>query len=166
MKIVYSEERTVARMKETAEWYATAKKRRNTVRLINLFTTLVILGVCIACLATHTAISTTTGVLYIVVLLLNIIGTIMADKTVPKSLADACPAEAWYHVACSEYTVLEVKAEKDNGRCTVSVVVDVDGEETVIDLGAFDIQENPKVKEETLDLEAEIVYVPVTGECA
>lgn len=166
MKIVYSEEKTVARMKATADEYAKAKKRRNTVRLINLAPTLFILAICIACAVTNTALPTGTGLLYIAVLLFNIVGTIIADKSVPKSLADTCPAEAWYHVASNEFTVLEIKAVKDNGRCAVAVVLDVDGKETIVDLGTFDIQESPKVLEDTLDLETEIVYVPVPADAA
>ena len=164
MKIVYSEEKTVARMNAAAEEYAKAKKRRNTVRLINLATTLVILTICIFCAATHTALPTATGLLYIAVLLFNVVGTVIVDKSVPKTLPLACPDEVWHHIQTSGLTVLEVKTEKDNGRCTVSVILDDHGEEKTVDIGVFDVQESAKVKVETLDLEAETVYVPIAAQ--
>lgn len=166
MKIAYNEGKTIARVKEEAERINAAKAHRNRIRFINLSTTLVVLSVCAACAVTHTALPVSTGLLFIGILLLNIVGTILADKSVPKPAEAATPAEVWHNVQTSGFTVVDVKSDTKDGKCSVSVVVDTDGKEETIDLGTYDIRESDAVQEETLDLDAECVYIPAAAVAA
>lgn len=161
MKIVYNEEKTVARMSDAGKWYGKARARRNRALLFNLILILSIMAIVAAYYSTGNSMSSATGISLIIALGFNILSTIMVAKSVPKNLTSICPAEAWYHVLSNEYTILEVYAKKEDNRCSVSVVFDVNGEARTLGLGTYDIKESSEVNEETLDLEQEVVFIPV-----
>ena len=164
MKIVYDKARTIERIESDGQLLITRRKRRNTIWLMNLLLVLVVIAIVAAYCVTGSTLPTFSGVCFIVSLIANIISVFFASKLVPKHPASILSAAAWYHIQTSGLTVLEVKAEKDNGRCTVSVMLDDHGEQKTLDLGAYEIRESSEVEEDTLDLEQEVVLVPAAAE--
>lgn len=162
MKIVYDEKKTVERITEVGELRLRAKARRNAIRLVNLLVVLSILAVVVAYYVTGNSMPIATGIGFIVALVFSIISLIYADKMAPKDISPLMWPAAWYHVIADEYTVLEVKAEKEGERYRVDVVAEVDGAPKNIPLGTYDVRKNSEVEEETLDLEQEVVFVPAT----
>lgn len=160
MKIIYDEKRAVECYEESGKAFNRIMGSRNRCLLMNLATVLIILFYVVFCFVTGKQLSLFSGILFIVALVLVLLSAPRCNKGLKRFFKSLAP-NIWYYLATNKYELLEVKSEKEDGKCNVSLCIDFGSNVTEnVFLGNYEIQESADVDEDTLDLDKGIVFVP------
>ena len=160
MKIIYNTEKTMARINEQGALLFRTQRRYNICWWINFVSALSILLKIILHFTGNTPLSSRSATFSLIHIFLIFLLDILSKKTIPK-VEDTVSLDIWFHFTIEEAQLIETRSQRTGDRVFVVLVFENKQNQILeVDIGDFECRENPEVKEETLDLEEEIVWLP------